>query len=98
MPSGVALACFDFSACGNREEGEYISLGKNESKEVDIAVRFLRERGLKVIVWGRSMGAVSALLSKEADIVVADSAFSSLYDTTKALSKTQVCTPLYCLF
>ena len=40
-----------------------------------MAVRFLRERNLKVALWGRSMGAVSALLSKECTTVVVDSPF-----------------------
>ena len=28
LPDGVALACFDFNGCGNREEREYITLGQ----------------------------------------------------------------------
>ena len=63
IPADVGLACFDFAGCGNRTEVDYISLGKKEAVEVDTAVRFLREKGFKVAVWGRSMGAVSALLS-----------------------------------
>lgn len=63
LPQDVGLACFDFNACGNRTEKQYITLGKDEVEEVDAAVRFLKGRGLKVAVWGRSMGAVSALLS-----------------------------------
>jgi pimeloyl-ACP methyl ester carboxylesterase len=63
IPPDVGLACFDFAGCGNRTEQDYISLGKKEAVEVDLAVRFLKDKNFKVAVWGRSMGAVSALLS-----------------------------------
>ena len=63
LPADVGLACFDFAGCGNRYEEEFISLGKKEAEEVDKAVRFLKEKNHKVAIWGRSMGAVSALLS-----------------------------------
>jgi hypothetical protein len=42
MPDGVGLACFDFNGCGNRGEGDFITLGQEESKEVNIAARFLK--------------------------------------------------------
>ena len=32
LPKEVGLACFDFSACGNRRDSDYVTLGKNESK------------------------------------------------------------------
>lgn len=92
------MACFDFNGCGNRTEKRFISLGIDESKEADSAVIFLRSLGYKVGLWGRSMGAVSALLSTEADIVVADSAFSSLYQTSKELVSTQIPCACYCCF
>ena len=83
LPQDIAIACFDFGGCGNRTEQEYISLGKKEAEEVDIAVRFLRSKNYKVALWGRSMGAVSALLSSECDVIVADSPFSSLRSVCK---------------
>lgn len=78
MPDNVGLACFDFNGCGLRYESSYITLGKKESKEVDIAAKYLKNLGYKVAGWGRSMGAVSLLLSQEIDIMVVDSAYSSL--------------------
>lgn len=83
LPNNVGLACFDFAGCGNRVEQEYISLGKREAADVDIAVTFLQSKQFKVVVWGRSMGAVSALLSSKTDILIVDSPFSNL----KAVSK-----------
>lgn len=78
LPIDVGLACFDFAGCGNRTEQDYISLGKKEALEVDKAVKFLKQKHLKVVVWGRSMGAVSALLSTQCDTLIVDSPFSSL--------------------
>ncbi len=41
-------------------------------------VGFLRERGYQVYLWGRSMGAVSAIRYGKADVIVADSPFRSM--------------------
>ena len=65
FPQNVGIACFDFNACGNRVEGKFITLGKNESQEVDLAAKYLKKLGYRVVGWGRSMGAVSLLLSCE---------------------------------
>jgi hypothetical protein len=80
LPENVGLACFDFDGCGNRLQRGYISLGKKEAQEVDIAASYLRSKGYSVVGWGRSMGSVSALLSTECQVVVADSPYSSLRD------------------
>ena len=37
LPGNVGLACFDFDGCGNRLQRDFISLGKEEAKDVDIA-------------------------------------------------------------
>jgi pimeloyl-ACP methyl ester carboxylesterase len=62
LPDRVGLVCFDFEGCGNRE-GEWVTLGVRESREADRVIAFLEARGYVVALWGRSMGAVSALLS-----------------------------------
>lgn len=82
LPKGVALACFDFRGCGNRE-GDFITLGQEESTDVDVAARFLKSRGHRVVGWGRSMGAVSLLLSSECSILIADSAYANLAQLCK---------------
>lgn len=41
-------------------------------------MEYLGRKGYTIVVWGRSMGAVSALMSDKASIVISDSAFSSL--------------------
>ena len=63
LPDDVGMASFDFSGCGNRYDSEFITLGQKESKDVDVAARYLKEQGFKVVGWGRSMGGVSLLKS-----------------------------------
>lgn len=70
--------------------GEYVSLGHFEADDAVAVVDALRDDLFnppppKIAVWGRSMGAVAALLyvsekDPEVSCVIADSAFSSLPD------------------
>ena len=62
IPDNVSLACFDFMGCGINSEMETISLGYRESNQVCSVVKFLNKLGYRVILWGRSMGAATALL------------------------------------
>jgi alpha-beta hydrolase superfamily lysophospholipase len=79
----INLFCFDFIGCG-QSEGEYISLGYYEKKQLDIVVKYLYQskEALCLFLWGRSMGAVTALLYsyKNTDIagILLDSPFSDL--------------------
>lgn len=50
---------------------------------MDIAAKYLKNLGYKVVGWGRSMGAVSLLMSEEIDIMISDSAYSSLDEVCK---------------
>jgi pimeloyl-ACP methyl ester carboxylesterase len=81
VPAGVSVFCFDFSGCG-ASEGEYISLGHFERDDVQCAIAYLRTAfGVaQVALWGRSMGAATAVMTVQAEIacVVADSPFASL--------------------
>lgn len=77
LPDNVGLACFDFNGCGNRD-GNFITLGKQESLEVDEAAKYLKKMGYTVVGWGRSMGSVSLALSNECDVMVLDSPYSNL--------------------
>lgn len=63
LPDRVGLVCFDFKGCGNRPEGDFITLGQQECKDVDAVARHLKTLGHQVVGWGRSMGAVSLLMS-----------------------------------
>jgi alpha/beta superfamily hydrolase len=53
----------DFSGSG-KSDGEYITLGINEQEDLNCAIGFLDEifKFEEYSVWGRSMGAVTALL------------------------------------
>lgn len=58
----VALISFDFIGCGNSDPG-YLTYGINESADAEIVLReaykYLNIE--KLTVWGRSMGAVTAI-------------------------------------
>ena len=78
----VALDC-----CGSgQSDGEYVSLGYKERDDVHAVLEHERRTGRgvgSVALWGRSMGAVTALLvastlDPSIDALVLDSAFSSL--------------------
>lgn len=83
LSSNITLFCFDFPGCGN-SEGEYISLGWWERDDVQCIVDYLRKNRKisSVGLWGRSMGAVTALLHGDRDPTIAgmvlDSPFSNL--------------------
>jgi alpha/beta superfamily hydrolase len=79
----IMVVTLDFSGCG-LSEGEYISLGYFEKEDVNVLVNHLRELDVttRIALWGRSMGAVIAIQSAQADpslaCIVADSPFSTL--------------------
>lgn len=76
------LCSFDFSGAGY-SEGDYVTLGYFEKYDIKAVVDFLRkEFGIKsIILYGRSMGAVSCLRYSEMDsnikASVLDSPFSN---------------------
>ena len=98
LKKGITVFAFDFSGCG-RSEGEYISLGWHEQDDVSCVVDFLR-RSNKVSsigIWGRSMGAATALMYSAKDLSIAglvlDSPFSSLKNLINELAKERVALP-----
>jgi hypothetical protein len=54
---------------------------------VQTVVNFLELLGYRIILWGRSMGAATALKFGQAPIIVADSSFSSFKDLCKEIAK-----------
>lgn len=78
------ICSFDFSGAG-QSEGDYVTLGYNEQNDVKSVVEFLRrELNIqKIILYGRSMGAVAALRYAEQDpnlkVIILDSPFSSFF-------------------
>jgi len=81
---GTALCALDCAGSG-ASTGDFVTLGLRESRDVTaVAIALRRRFGFdKVALWGRSMGAVAALLSaaeRDLDVhcAVADSPFESL--------------------
>lgn len=83
LAAGLAVAAFDTAGCG-KSDGEYISLGYYERDDLRDVVAYLRatKNVGAVALWGRSMGAATALLHADRDPsiagIVVDSAFASL--------------------
>lgn len=81
---GFALCLFDYEGSG-LSSGEFVSLGWFEKTQVSVVIDYLtsKYRIGTVGLWGRSMGAVTALLYSEENpervsAIVVDSPFSSL--------------------
>lgn len=83
LPFHITVFCFDFAGSG-LSDGEYISLGYYERDDLLVAVNYLREssRVTCIGLWGRSMGAATALMHADRDPSIAglvlDSPFSDL--------------------
>ena len=98
LPLNITIFSFDFAGCGH-SEGEYISLGWYEQQDVETIINFLRKtKKISTIgIWGRSMGAVTAILYgyKDPSIagIVLDSPFFSLKMLIDEISKNRVSLP-----
>lgn len=94
LSAGWTCVAFDFMGCG-RSDGEWVTLGHTELGDLECVLAALRARGPgvselgmpgrgtgRVALYGRSMGAATAILAAARDpaiaAVVADSPFSSL--------------------
>ena len=83
LPYGVSVFTFDFAGSG-QSDGDYVSLGYFEQQDVRVVVEYLRatNRVSTIGLWGRSMGAATAILYAKDDPSVAgmvlDSPFSDL--------------------
>jgi alpha-beta hydrolase superfamily lysophospholipase len=80
---GISLLAFDFAGCG-QSEGDNVTLGYREKEDLQLVISYLRGSGAvsTIALWGRSMGAATALLHGHRDHSIAamilDSPFSSL--------------------
>ena len=87
---GITLLAFDFTGSG-MSDGKYVSLGAFEKDDLDAVVEHLRKSGTcsTIALWGRSMGAATALLHGCRDPSIAamilDSPFSSLVTLAEEL-------------
>ncbi|OEH78213.1 hypothetical protein cyc_06121 [Cyclospora cayetanensis] len=91
LPQNITVFAFDFSGSG-RSDGPYISLGWWERDDLDTVIEHLRSLGTvsSVGLWGRSMGAVTALMHAHRDPsiggMVLDSPFAALRRLAEELS------------
>jgi len=85
LPKGITVFALDFSGSG-KSDGDWVTLGAHEVEDLSIVVQYIREEGSTstLALWGRSMGAVTALLYSHRDPsiagIVVDSPFSRLTD------------------
>lgn len=72
LPEDITVVTLDFAGSG-KSEGEYISLGWYERDDVETVVEYLRntDKTSTIGLWGRSMGAVTALLHADRDPSIA---------------------------
>lgn len=63
ISKGISVCLFDFHGNGH-SDGEYVTFGYTEVIDLDDVMRFLREkmRAKSFFLWGRSMGAATAIL------------------------------------
>ena len=91
LPKNINLFIVDMPGCG-LSEGEYISLGYYESKDVGMIIDFLENLpGIgKIGIWGRSMGAATALIYAHKDrrvkAICMDSPFANFCRLAKELT------------
>ena len=102
LPLNITVFAFDFSGCG-KSQGEYISLGWYEREDVESVIEYLRKTNKvsTIGLWGRSMGAVTAIMYGDRDPSIAgmvlDSAFASLKELIEELVKDRVKLPEFIL-
>lgn len=100
LPRNLAVFCFDFAGSG-RSEGDFVSLGIEEQKDLIVVLRHLRTSGMATSIglWGRSMGAATAIFRSSRDqcisAIVADSAFANLKDVAQELVSSKVTVPSF---
>ena len=99
LPKNICLFSFDFSGCG-RSEGDYISLGYYEKDDVHCVIQYLlkSKKVSKFALWGRSMGAVTAIMyaaeyPKNISALILDSGFYSLNILIHELVKSKINLP-----
>mmetsp|Transcript_43102 Transcript_43102/g.99265 ORF Transcript_43102/g.99265 Transcript_43102/m.99265 type:complete len:427 (+) Transcript_43102:94-1374(+) len=91
LPLNITVFCFDSSGSG-RSEGDYISLGHYEEKDLQAVMQYLKltRSASRLAVWGRSTGAVAAIFRAAEDPSVAacvlDSPFSSFRSVAEEMA------------
>ena len=80
---GVSIVAFDFAGSG-MSEGDYVSLGYYEQEDLKTVIHHLKSSGevSNIALWGRSMGAATAIMYGSRDptisCMILDSPFTDL--------------------
>jgi pimeloyl-ACP methyl ester carboxylesterase len=84
----ITLFCFDFSGSGH-SDGEYVSLGYYERDDLAVVIEHLRQSGTVgcIGLWGRSMGAATALLHGDRDPSIAGMVLDSPFTSLRSLAE-----------
>ena len=99
LKRNINLFVFDFAGCG-QSEGEFISLGYYESKDLRIIIDFIKKKipGTgKIGLFGRSMGAATTMIyahrDKRVEAICVDSPFADFEQLARELTLKQVKLP-----
>ncbi|CAD8125128.1 unnamed protein product [Paramecium sonneborni] len=102
LPNNISVCGIDLSGSG-QSQGEYISLGYYESRDVNDLYEYLRLNKpliTQIGLWGRSMGSVTAIiaatLNKNFKVLVCDSPFSNLTHLCQELASNSYNIPTCC--
>jgi pimeloyl-ACP methyl ester carboxylesterase len=91
LPLGLSLFCFDFTGSG-LSDGEFVGLGHHEREDtIDVMDLLHSQLGFAgFVLWGRSMGAATALLAAPHSPlirgIIVDSAYTSLHELFMAVA------------
>lgn len=91
LKNNINLFVFDFAGSGI-SEGEYISLGYHEKDDLNVVVDFVSKLpGVgKIGLWGRSMGAATAMMYAHSDKRISCCIYDSAFSEFRLLAK-QLC-------
>lgn len=98
LAARVHYFCFDFTACG-QSTGQYGSVGYFEQDDLERVIAYLKEtqRVTKIALWGRSMGAVTAIRYSTKDptisCIILDSPFAQFKRLVHELVKNRASVP-----
>lgn len=84
----IMVFCMDFSGSG-WSDGEFISVGHWEQQDLRIVIAHLRTLSFvsSIALWGRSMGAVTAILRVAEDPTIAACVLDSPFTSIRTLAK-----------
>ncbi|EGR34508.1 hypothetical protein IMG5_009170 [Ichthyophthirius multifiliis] len=103
LEKGMQVFLFDFSGSG-QSDGEYITLGINELQDIICVINHLKDnfKVSSIGLWGRSMGAVTALMytaefNKNIQCIILDSPFCNFMKLAAQLGKAKTGLPKFVL-